>query len=390
MNSIHSKDIVNSFCPTPCELQGAPNGLLSHLNYGLKDIFDVVDCPTGFGSPAWLKSHLPAKAHAHVVQVLQKAGANLVGKTWCDELTYSLFGMNAHYGTPINSAAPDRVPGGSSNGSVAAVAAGIVDFSIGSDTGGSVRAPSSFCGVWGIRPTHGAVSLLGARPLAKSFDTCGWFTKSPSLLLKIGQVLLPKHISITQPSNKYLFLKEAFDLIPEPLSNILQNDFLKWAGSSQIDTVSIAPHTLNNWADVFRTIQAGEVWQEHGQWVSDHSEELGSVLKGRFEYAKSLPAADFEAAKKNRLTIQKFLYEELADGKIFVVPTVGGIAPLLNTPAAELEEFRKLCFMMLCIAGIGGLPQVHLPLSSYLGAPIGVSIIGGPNRDLDLLELVSK
>ena len=128
MNSIHSKDIVNSFCPTPCELQGAPNGLLSHLNYGLKDIFDVVDCPTGFGSPAWLKSHLPAKAHAHVVQVLQKAGANLVGKTWCDELTYSLFGLNAHYGTPIKSAAPARVPGGSSNGSVAAVAAGIVDI----------------------------------------------------------------------------------------------------------------------------------------------------------------------------------------------------------------------------------------------------------------------
>src|SRR5438093_9304209 len=160
MNSILDQDNLGAFCRhTHVAVKGTGAGPLANLVFGLKDIYDVAGHKTGFGSPDWLATHSPAARTAPSVQVLLDAGADLVGKTHNDELTYSLTGENAHYGTPINVNAPGRIPGGSSSGSAAAVAGGLVDFAVGSDTGGSVRAPASFCGIYGIRPTHGRVSL---------------------------------------------------------------------------------------------------------------------------------------------------------------------------------------------------------------------------------------
>ena len=105
------------------------------------------------------------------------AGATMVGKTHTDELTRGILGVNAHYGTPLNPQAPGRVPGGSSSGSAAAVAGGLVDFALGSDTGGSVRIPASFCGLYGLRPTHGRIPLDGMLLQAPSYDTVGWFAR---------------------------------------------------------------------------------------------------------------------------------------------------------------------------------------------------------------------
>ncbi|HWI12737.1 MAG TPA: amidase family protein, partial [Burkholderiales bacterium] len=181
--SILDRDRINAFCRhTHVELPGASSGPLAGLTFAAKDIYDVIGHRTGFGSPDWLRTHEPAASTAPVVQQLLDAGATMVGKTQTDELTYSLNGENAHYGTPVNVNAPGRIPGGSSSGSAAAVAAGLVDFALGSDTGGSVRAPASFCGIYGIRPTHGRVSLRGACPLAATFDTAGWFAREASLL----------------------------------------------------------------------------------------------------------------------------------------------------------------------------------------------------------------
>src|SRR3989442_12875541 len=140
-------------------MKGASRGPLVGLTFAVKASYDVAGQRTGFGSPDWLRTHDPAGCTAPVVQRLLDAGAHLVGKTHTDELTWSLTGENAHYGAPVNVNAPGRIPGGSSSGSAAAVAGGLVDFALGSDTGGSVRAPSSFCGIYGIRPTHWRVSL---------------------------------------------------------------------------------------------------------------------------------------------------------------------------------------------------------------------------------------
>ncbi|MDH5535005.1 MAG: amidase family protein, partial [Betaproteobacteria bacterium] len=191
MDSILDRDQLGAFCRhTHATMKGSGTGGLAGTTFAAKDIYNIAGHKTGFGSPDWLTTHEAATATAPVVQRLLDAGANLIGKTHTDEMAYSLNGENPHYGTPINPNAPGRIPGGSSNGSAAAVAGGLCDFALGSDTGGSVRAPASFCGIFGVRPTHGRILLDGVCPLAPSFDTVGWFARDAALLERVGQVLL--------------------------------------------------------------------------------------------------------------------------------------------------------------------------------------------------------
>ena len=160
-------------------IAGAAKGPLAGLTVAVKDMYDIAGWRTGGGSPVWLDKHAPAKRHAAPVRKFLAAGATVIGKTVCDEFFFSLTGANAHYGTPLNPRAPGRLPGGSSAGSAAATAAGACDFALGSDTGGSVRVPASFCGIYGIRVTLGRVDMTGAMDMAPSFDAAGWFAHGP-------------------------------------------------------------------------------------------------------------------------------------------------------------------------------------------------------------------
>ncbi|KAI7257790.1 hypothetical protein KC345_g10699, partial [Hortaea werneckii] len=169
---------------------GCGHGTLDGLSFTVKDVFAVAGHRSSAGNPDWLRSHEPPAAHAPAVLKLLQAGAALHGAAHTDELMYSLGGENYHYGTPVNPRGEDRIPGGSSSGSAVAVASGSVDFALGTDTGGSVRVPSAYCGVYGFRPTHGAVDMEGVIPLAPGFDTVGWMAGSAELLLKVGEVLL--------------------------------------------------------------------------------------------------------------------------------------------------------------------------------------------------------
>ncbi|MBM4421723.1 MAG: amidase, partial [Chloroflexi bacterium] len=215
-------DPLGAFCRhDPVRRDPTRPGPLSGLTFGAKDSFDVAGVPTCFGSPDWLGTHPVPTRTAPAVQALLDAGARLVGKTQCDELTYSLNGENAHYGTPINPRAPGRIPGGSSSGSAAAVAGGLCDFTLGSDTGGSVRLPASYCGVWGMRPTHGRIALEGACPLAPSFDTAGWFAGTPELLERVGRVLLGDSTEPVRPL-RLLIARDAFDLLSPPVAAALE------------------------------------------------------------------------------------------------------------------------------------------------------------------------
>src|SRR4029077_14084974 len=171
-------------------IAGASAGPLAGLSLAVKDLYDVAGYRTGGGSPDWLAAQKPATAHAAAVKKLLDAGATVIGKTICDEFFYSVSGANAHYGTPTNLRAPGRMPGGSSSGSAAATAASACDFALGSDTGGSMRIPASFCGLYGIRPTHGRVDLAGGMAMAPTFDTAGWFANGPGIFRRVGAVLL--------------------------------------------------------------------------------------------------------------------------------------------------------------------------------------------------------
>ena len=192
---------LNAFCAdSDAYLAGATTGPLAGLTFAAKDIFDVAGHVTGCGNPHWKATHGPATSTAWVVQTLVDAGATMTGKTITDELTRGIFGENMHYGTPRNPRAPGRVPGGSSSGSASAVAGKLVDFALGSDTGGSVRVPASFCGLYGLRPTHGRIPLDGMLLQAPSYDTIGWFARDAETFARVGAVILPPATATEPPA----------------------------------------------------------------------------------------------------------------------------------------------------------------------------------------------
>ena len=172
---------------SPAAFRLRDDGPLAGLSFAVKDLIDIEGSPTACGNPDRLRDDGLAPSTAPAVLTLLGAGATCVGKTHTDEVACGMFGTNPHFGTPINPKAPDRVPGGSSSGSASAVAAGLCDFALGTDTGGSVRVPASFCGIFGIRTTHGRISTAGVMAMAPSFDTVGWLAASAETLARVGE-----------------------------------------------------------------------------------------------------------------------------------------------------------------------------------------------------------
>jgi len=387
MNSAIPDDTLGAFCKhTHAALQGSGRGLLAGLTLGVKDLYAIAGHRTGFGNPAWLATHDAALATATVVQQLLDAGADMIGKTHTDELAFSLNGENAHYGTPLNVNAPGRIPGGSSSGSAAAVAGGLCDFAIGTDTGGSVRAPASFCGIYGMRPTHGRVSLEGACPLAASFDTCGWFAREPALLARIGQVLLAAGPS-PQPG-RLLLAADAFALAGDAVTQALQPAVARISALfGAAPPVTVSAEGLPQWFQVFRLLQGAEIWAQHGEWVKRVKPDLGPGVKERIQWTSTLAAKDVAMAKAQREDIAHRMDALLADAAVLMLPTVPGIAPLRNTPPAELDDFRGRAMGLLCIAGLARLPQINLPLGKLDGCPLGLSLIARRGGDEMLLAM---
>ncbi len=389
------RDVFHALCRhTHVALAPTGHGLLDGLTFALKDNFDVAGHRTGFGSPDWLRTHEPASQHASVLTHLLTAGATMVGKAHTEEMTFSLTGENAHYGTPINPAAPDRVPGGSSSGSASAVAGGLVDFAIGSDTGGSVRAPASFCGIYGIRPTHGRIAMDGACPLAPSFDTCGWFTRDAELLQRVGRVLLPSRTSTIpaiERAGPLLYATDAFAQTMPGVAEVLQSSVqLVSELLGPAHPVTVSTEGLPAWYEVFRVLQFAEIWQTHGAWVQEARPTFGAQIAPRFEAASRVTAHEVNLARRERERIQQRLDGLLADNAVLVLPSVPGAAPQRGLPLPETVTIRERSLALLCIAGLGGLPQVSLPLGSLGGCPIGLSLIAAQGGDEMLLDLACR
>jgi amidase len=383
-------DALGAFCRhTHVAVKGSGKGPLAGLTFGVKDIYDIAGHKTGFGSPDWLATHDAAATTAPVVVQLLAAGADMVGKTQTDELTYSLNGENAHYGTPVNVNAPGRIPGGSSSGSAAAVAGKLVDFAVGSDTGGSVRAPASFCGVYGIRPTHGRVSLEGACALAKSFDTAGWFARDAVLLERIGRVMFGETGAAKQGAA--FFAEDAFALLGSAAVAALQPALEKIkAVTGPLQNVTVSAEGLPQWFQAFRVLQGAEIHQQLGEWVSRVQPKLGPGVRERMQWTATITTAEVAAAQAVRDAVRRRMDELLQNNAVLVLPTVPDIAPLLNTPAAALDDFRARAMSLLCIAGHAGLPQVTLPLATLQGCPLGISLIAGRGNDALLLALAQR
>ncbi|HUP93459.1 MAG TPA: amidase [Burkholderiales bacterium] len=384
-------DALGAFCRhTHVALRGAGEGPLAGLEFGAKDIYDVAGHKTGFGSPDWLRTHAPATRTAPIVQRLLEAGADMLGKTQTDELTFSLNGENAHYGTPVNVNAPGRIPGGSSSGSAAAVAGGLVDFALGSDTGGSVRAPASFCGIHGLRPTHGRISLEGACALAPSFDTAGWFARDARVLERVGAVLLEEDPDSVLPG-RFLVADDAFDCAGPAAAAALQPGLervIALLGKPQ--RVTLSAEGLGAWLDVFRPLQGYEIWRQHGAWVREVDPQLGPGVKQRVQWASTIGECDAAPARTKREVVARRMTALLGDDAVLALPTVPDIAPVRNADPKATEDFRTRALTLLCIAGLARLPQLSLPLGKLNGCPIGLSLIGPPNSDMMLLGIARQ
>ncbi len=391
MANILDRDTVGAFCRhTHVEVAGAAGGPLAGLTCGIKDLYDIAGHQTGFGSPAWLATHDAAAATAPPVQRLLDAGAQIVGKTQTDEMAFSLNGENPHYGTPINVNAPGRIPGGSSSGSATAVAARLVDFALGSDTGGSVRAPASFCGIYGLRPTHGRISLAGACALAASFDTVGWFARDAALLERVGRVLLDDDSPAAAPG-RLLLAQDAFALLDGAADTALQPALeIVIAALGKPQNVTVSSAGLPQWFQVFRKLQGAEAWAQHRDWITRVKPQFGPGVRERFEWAATISANDVAPLKTEREDIARRMAELLQDNALLVLPTVHTIAPEKNTPTAALDEFRGRAMSLLSIAGLARLPQISLPLATLDGCPLGISLVAARGNDTLLLETARR
>jgi amidase len=386
-------DTVGAFCPHGrFELAGAPAGALVGRDFAVKDLFDIAGRVTGAGNPRWLATHAAAAQTAPPVITLCAAGARMIGKTITDELAYSLNGDNVHYGTPRNSRAPDRVPGGSSSGSAAAVAGALCDFALGTDTGGSVRIPASFCGLFGIRTTQGIISSVGVVPLMPSFDTVGWFARDAELFERVGNVLLPHAAPPALPS-RLLIVSDAQEAVDRGAISAVEHaiDAVR-ACFTEVETISITDtEGLAPWRDVFRIASAHETWRVHGDWVSAHGSSLSAPIAERFAFAKSVRDSDAAEARRRRADLGAHVRRLVGADAVLCIPTAPGPAPKLDATGPVVEEFRQRAQRLTAIAGLSGLPEVTLPgLADVDRLPLGLSFIGPAGADRTLLRLARK
>ncbi|TCT29251.1 amidase [Martelella mediterranea] len=354
---------------------------LDGLTVAVKDNFDVAGSVTGAGNPEWADDQAPAQKHASVVETLLDHGAALSGKAHMDELAYSLMGINARYGTPENPAAPSRVPGGSSSGSAAAVAAKLADIGLGSDTGGSVRLPSSFCGLFGWRPTHGLISADGLLPLAKSYDVPGFMTRDLATLDVLGSIFAADQSA--ESDIKLVYPSDIWRLCEEETAAALKAALPK---GDRNDSPLLPGDDIRTLLPVFRIHQGYEIWQQFGNWVEKREPAFGPGIRDRFAMASKIAPDDFAAAQEKRKAFRAHLGKVLRPGTIMVYPTTPGPAPLLTADNAEVEDFRNRALSMLAVAGHGGLPQISIPLAAVKGSPVGLSLVAAPGSDRLLIE----
>jgi len=366
-------------------------GALSGLSFAVKDTFSIRGHVSSAGHPDWARSHLPAERYAPLVEQLMREGADLVGVTILDELAFSLTGTNTFYGTPENPRASGRLCGGSSCGSAAAVAAALCDFALATDTAGSVRVPAAFCGLFGIRATHGLLSMEGVVPLAPGFDVPGFLARDAHTFGAVGSVLFgaksPRGLERVLVADDALALCDAG--VPELLRDQLERA-IKRLGVRH-ETIEAAPEGFFELSAAFRRLRSREVWSTHGDWITRTKPAFSPAVHERFEHCRLLSESgpDSEADLALRERVRERLRDWLTPGTLLFLPPAPGIAPRIDAPAAELETFRARALELGSLAALAGAPQLVIPARELDGAPLGLSFVGAPEQDAWLTQIAA-
>ena len=366
------------------------SGPLDGLRFAVKDLIDVAGVTTGGGNPDWRAGHVPALRHAPCVGALLAAGATLDGKTITDELAYSLEGANHHDGTPLNPRWPHALPGGSSSGSASAVASGEVDFALGTDTGGSVRVPAAFCGLWGMRPSHDAISLEGVLPFAPCFDTVGWFARSIDVLAAVGDVLLPEAPSAASSSGQPLRLVRVAEAFAARARNE-SDDALRLealAESLGADTsLDLFAGDEARWLACYQAVQDLEIDASLGDRIRSAQPRFGPSIAARFARLETLDRNQAEKWRATQRELRSVLDATFEPDRVLLMPTTP--VALLTKDASDtaIGGFYEAALTMNSIAALGGLPQITLPFTDEIDRPLALSLVGARGSDRALLAL---
>ncbi|GAA1802332.1 amidase family protein [Nesterenkonia flava] len=401
------------------------SGPLDGQTVAVKDLYAVAGHAIGAGSPAWLAQAQPQKSHAPAVQALLDAGAEVVGIAATDEFAYSLSGTNAHYGTPPNPAAPERIPGGSSSGSATAVSLGRASIGLATDTAGSTRVPAAYQGLWGIRTTHDLIQRAHLMPLADSFDAIGWITRDPQLLAEVAEVLVPVRKPVTAPPapaalggmgstgaitvvprgpvaweperqlGELRVVDGLLELADHEVAEAVQGGitaFEELNGAPATRIAAVAQEKLTHWQQVFKLIQGREAWTNHGAWVSQHWDDMAPDVAARFRTASEFTAAEEVEARKAAAAIRETVRGWVGDG-VLAQPSVATLPPLVDeaapgSEASEAARFRTL--LLTSLAGLAGLPVVNVPLTTAQGVPTGLSLVGPAGSDKTLIAYAAR
>lgn len=380
-----SKETAVYCAQGPHSLASLAQGALSDKSFVFKDLFDVAGYVTGAGNSKWLASHAPAQHTSPLILRLLEQGATCLGRVQTDELAYSLNGQNIHYGTPVNPAAPNCIPGGSSSGSAVAVARGDVDFSIGTDTGGSVRVPASYTGLFGLRPTLNKLDLSNCFELSGSFDTAGIFSRDLGLLQRVYEVLALKSVNTEAGRTLYLDDSLAGYLSKERLARLilwckaanyelLRGDFLA-QGKWQLEALSL----------LFRTIQGFEIIENHNDWLTQYGESLDPAIFLRVLWARNISVEQYTDAKVQQADFRQQLSKHFTEFQaLWVIPTTPSGPPALTMNGDLLAEYRSNLLGLTSIAGLCGFPQLHLPMQGLSEGPCGISLMGLADQEAQL------
>ncbi len=387
-----ARDLARAFVPYPdVSVPNAATGALSGLTFAVKDLYDVAGYPTGGGNPLVLAMSGIKPRTAPTVQTLLDAGARFVGKTVTDEFAFSMNGNNAHFGAPVNGVAPTRIAGGSSSGSASAVSWSLCDFALGTDTGGSVRAPANHCGLFGLRPTHGRISLERVLDLAPSFDTAGWFARDIGTVARVADVLLtadekplPTAVRLLRPDDVWSLATDDACAALQPALERVERAL----GDACATTVARDSFDAMYWH--FRHVQGREAWLADGALIERFAPPLGPGIGERFAWSRHVTDAQVDAGRAFMSAYRTQLAGLLGRDGVLVLPSMPDVAPLRTEPETDLEDYRNLAIRLLCISGLSGFPQLSMPLATRAGAPLGLSLLGPAGSDRSLIALAER
>jgi amidase len=357
---------------------GASDGPLAGETVAVKDLYEIAGHAVGVGNPTFLAEAPVEVGTAPAVQQLLDAGAAIRGIAQTDEFAYSIAGANPHYGPPPNPAVPNGLPGGSSSGPASAVALGEVTIGLGTDTAGSIRVPASYQGLWGLRTTHGAVSLEGVWPLAPTFDTVGWLTRDVATLRRVVEVALG-HTTV-DPGGFVV----APDLVAlaEPA---VRDAFAAAIAGFDVEEVDLGDPTAM--FETFRITQAAEAWDSDGGWVTGHPDAVGAGARERFEFAAGVTAAQ-EAEARAELAAHRERLDGILGDRVLLVPSASSKAPAVDATPPELDAVRGATLRLTVVAGITGRPGLSIP-ALHVPEPVGLCLVGPRGSDLALLDLAA-